>query len=375
MASIKQQPNGKWRYRVRYKENGKFREVSKSGFRTKRDAQSAANEIESKISDGLSICDSNMLLRDYLEIWLELKKKQVKKSTLLKINRSFRLYVLPRFGLTKIVNIKRLDCVQWINKMCESLNVDSVKSYAAPFSNALEDAVNEYKIINANPMKNIKYPRSKKRQKVIKFFELDELKRLLEVSEKLKENYHHSNYQYFVLTTLLSRTGLRLGEALALNWDDIDKNNLSVTKTLYRENGQDFITSPKTESSYRVIALDHKTSDLLKSLKIKKMKVSLSNENYKFNKELIFSDYTGSPLKQSSYRTYFYKICKLANVPILSPHALRHSHAVHLLESGANIKYVSERLGHATINMTANVYLHISKKIERDAITMYEKYF
>lgn len=93
------------------------------------------------------------------------------------------------------------------------------------------------------------------------------------------------------------------------------------------------------------------------------MKVSLSNENYKFNKELIFSDYTGSPLKQSSYRTYFYKICKLANVPILSPHALRHSHAVHLLESGANIKYVSERLGHATINMTANVYLHISKKL------------
>nr|WP_254062632.1 Arm DNA-binding domain-containing protein [Enterococcus faecalis] len=46
MASIKQQPNGKWRYRIRYKENGKFREVSKSGFRTKRDAQAAANELE-----------------------------------------------------------------------------------------------------------------------------------------------------------------------------------------------------------------------------------------------------------------------------------------------------------------------------------------
>ncbi|MCS5465487.1 N-terminal phage integrase SAM-like domain-containing protein [Enterococcus lactis] len=97
------------------------------------------------------------------------EEKKVKKSTLLKINRSFRLYVLPRFGLTKIVNIKRLDCVQWINKMCESLNVDSVKSYAAPFSNALEDAVNEYKIINANPMKNIKYPRSKRGKKLLNF--------------------------------------------------------------------------------------------------------------------------------------------------------------------------------------------------------------
>ena len=136
MASIKQQKNGKWRYRVRYKENGKFREISKSGFRTKRDAQSAANEIETKISGGINICDGNMLLRDYLEIWLNLKKRQVKQSTLLKINRSFRLYVLPRFGLTKMTDIKRLDCIQWIHTMCENLNIDSVKSYAAPFNNA-----------------------------------------------------------------------------------------------------------------------------------------------------------------------------------------------------------------------------------------------
>jgi integrase len=375
MASIKQQPNGKWRYRIRYKDNGKYREASKSGFRTKKDAQTAANELESKISGGLSVCDSNIFLQDYLDIWLDLKMKQVKKSTLLKINRSFRLYVLPRFGFTKISDIKRLDCVQWINKMCETLNVDSVKSYVAPFNNALEDAVNEYKIIDNNPMKNIKFPRSEKRKKDIKFFELDDLKILLDVSINQKENFYHSNYQYFVLTALLARTGLRLGEALALSWDDIDKDNLSVTKTLYRENGQDFFTSPKTESSYRVIALDHKTIDLLKSLKVAKMKFSLSSESYVLNKKLVFSDYTGSPLKQSSYRTYFYKMCKLAGVPVLSPHSLRHSHAVHLLESGANIKYVSERLGHATINMTANVYLHVSKKIEREAISMYENYF
>lgn len=375
MASIKQQQNGKWRYRIRYKDNGTYREASKSGFRTKKDAQSAASELESKISGGLSICDGNMLLRDYLEIWLQLKKRQVKQSTLLKIDRSFRLYVLPRFGFTKVSSIKRLDCVQWVNAMCEDLNVDSVKSYVAPLINALEDAVNEYRIIDTNPMKNIKYPRSNKRKNIVNFFELDELKKLLDVSERQKENFYQSNYQYFVLTTLLARTGLRLGEALALNWNDIDGNNLSVSKTLYREKGQDFITSPKTESSYRSIALDNKTLDILKSLKIAKMKFSLSNKNYSLNKKLVFSDYTGSYLKQSSYRTYFYKICKLADVPVLSPHSLRHSHAVHLLESGANMKYVSERLGHATINMTANVYLHVSKKIERDAISMYENYF
>lgn len=373
MASIKQQKNGKWRYRVRYKENGRFREISKSGFRTKRDAQSAANEIESKISSGRSICDSNMLLRDYLEIWIDLKKKQVKQSTLLKINRSFRLYVLPRFGLTKLSDIKRLDCIQWVNILCEKLNVDSVKSYVAPFNNALEDAVNEYKIIDSNPMKNIKYPRSDKRKKDINFFEINELKKLLEAMQNQNDTLY--NYQYFVLTTILARTGLRLGEALALNWSDIDERNLSITKTLYRESGQDFITSPKTDSSYRVIALDRKTIDLLKTLKVKKIKYSLKNKDYILNKELMFSDSKGNPLKQTNYRTYFYKICKLAKVPVLSPHSLRHSHAVHLLESGSNIKYVSERLGHATINMTANVYLHVSQKIERESILMYENYF
>ncbi|WP_081621646.1 tyrosine-type recombinase/integrase [Brevibacillus laterosporus] len=66
--------------------------------------------------------------------------------------------------------------------------------------------------------------------------------------------------------------------------------------------------------------------------------------------------------------------CKRAGVPVLSPHALRHSHAVHLLESGANIKYVSERLGHASVKVTADTYLHVTKKIEDDALSLYERY-
>lgn len=59
---------------------------------------------------------------------------------------------------------------------------------------------------------------------------------------------------------------------------------------------------------------------------------------------------------------------------ILSPHALRHSHAVHLLESGANIKYVSQRLGHASIKTTADTYIHITKKLEDESISGYQNY-
>lgn len=375
MASIKQQNNGKWRYRIRYKDNGKFKEVSKSGFRTKREAQAAANDFEKRINTGKSIHDENMLVSHYMETWLKLKEKHVKSSTMMKINRSVRLYILPKFGFSKLSEINRLDCIEWINELCETLSVDSVKSYVAPFNTALEDAVNEFKIIETNPMKNIRYPKSDRRKKEISFYEKTDLKKLLNCFESQSCDSNYIGYQYYVLTLLLARTGLRLGEALALSWNDIQRNKLEINKTLSRENGVDLITTPKTDSSYRTIALDTMTTDLLRSFKIKKSEYALANSISILNKQLVFSSTYGEPLKQQNYRSYFYRMCNLADVPKLSPHALRHSHAVHLLESGSNIKYVSERLGHATINMTANVYLHVSQKMETEAIAMYERYF
>lgn len=89
---------------------------------------------------------------------------------------------------------------------------------------------------------------------------------------------------------------------------------------------------------------------------------------------IIFSNENGNYLRHSVARDFFSASCKRADVPILSPHALRHSHAVHLLEAGANIKYVSARLGHSTIKMTADIYLHVTEKIEDDALDLYEKY-
>lgn len=375
MASIKQQPNGKWRYRIRYKENGKFREVSKSGFRTKRDAQAAANELERKLNSGLVVQhNKDILVQEYLNSWIKLKEKQVKKSTLAKLNRAIRLHILPHFAYYKITEIRRIDCINWVNEMCTHLSIESAKSYCSTFNSALEDAVNDFKLIDSNPMKNIKYPKTEKRKTAIQFFEKRELQTLLVTAESYKGTKPFINYQYYVLTFLLARTGLRLGEALALKWEDVTENKLTVNKTLYRENNQNFITTPKTISSYRTIMLDKKCIELLKSFKIKKIEHSLKSNAFILNKEFLFTDSKGDFLKQCNYRTYFTTICTLADIPKLSPHALRHSHAVHLLESGSNIKFGSERLGHHTINMTANVYLHVSKKMETDSISRYENF-
>ncbi|MDP5275105.1 site-specific integrase [Chengkuizengella axinellae] len=136
-----------------------------------------------------------------------------------------------------------------------------------------------------------------------------------------------------------------------------------------------FFSPPKSKASQREIKLDNYMIKLIKRHKINQKEVYLKYENYKKTTDnIIFHQQDGRWLRTNVVREYFKEVCKRADVPILSPHALRHTHAVHLLESGANIKYVSERLGHASVKVTADTYLHVTKKIEDDAIALYEKY-
>ncbi|WP_254901225.1 site-specific integrase [Tuberibacillus sp. Marseille-P3662] len=189
--------------------------------------------------------------------------------------------------------------------------------------------------------------------------------------------YQHS-IQNYVLFFLLSRTGLRIGEALALTWDDIDidQQTLTVDKTLvYPLNSSAYVSSPKSNSSLRTIKIDDQTVNVLKKHQINRKEIYLRYQNYEQpSNNIVFHQHNSRWLRTNVVRDYFKTVCKRAGVRVLSPHALRHTHAVYLLEAGANIKYVSERLGHSSIKMTADTYLHVTEKIENDALDMYQRY-
>ncbi|MBB6450246.1 integrase [Geomicrobium halophilum] len=176
----------------------------------------------------------------------------------------------------------------------------------------------------------------------------------------------------------MARTGIRIGEALALRWNDLDEANKSLTinKTLvYPLNSSPYISTPKSKQSDRTIKLDNTTMKLLKQQQTNREEIHYLHKNYRRSKDnLIFYQHDGRWLRTNVVRDYFKEVCKRANLPVLSPHALRHTHAVHLLEAGVQIKYVSERLGHANMNVTADTYLHVTEKIEDDALSLYENY-
>lgn len=381
MASFRKRGSG-WEYRIKYidRRTGKQREKSKGGFKTKKEAQIAAVEEEARIHHYGFSENGDYKVKVYFQEWLETYKKPfVKPMTYSVQERNVRLNIIPRWGNYRLKDITRKEYQQWINELKGHYSEGTVRRIHSIMSSALDDAVHEFNILLENPTKKIKIPKDAEKSSKVNHFTREELGKFLDTIKKpVKHAKYQHSIQYYVLFSLLARTGLRIGEALALTWNDIDfeKGVLTVNKTLvYPLNSAPYISTPKSKKSERTIKLDAHTVKLLKKQRINRKEVYLRYPDYKpSDKNLVFHQHDGRWLRTNVVRDYFKTVCKRAGVPILSPHALRHTHAVHLLEAGANIKYVSERLGHASVKVTADTYLHVTRKIEDDALELYQQY-
>lgn len=371
-----------WEYRIRYvdRRTGKWREATKGGFKTKKEAQISAAEAELQIDHYGFAENGNERVETYFKDWLGVyKKPNVKPITYTVQERNVRLNILPRWGNYRLKDITRTEYQKWINELRSHYSEGTVRRIHSIFSSAMDDAVHEFQILRENPIQKIKIPKDVEKSNKVSYFIKEQLAKFLEtVKTPVKGAKYQASIQYYALFTLLARTGLRIGEALALTWDDIDLDagTLTVNKTLvYPLNSEPYISTPKSKTSERTIRLDEPTVKLMKRHQTNQKEVILRYKNYKPSEQnLVFHQQDGRWLRTNVVREYFKEVCKRAGVPILSPHALRHTHAVHLLEAGANIKYVSERLGHASVKITADTYLHVTKKIEDDSLALYEHY-
>ena len=165
-------------------------------------------------------------------------------------------------------------------------------------------------------------------------------------------------------------TGLREGEIVGLKWSDVDwtGRQLGIQRQIQRLRGRGLVFSePKTAAGRRVIALGVTTIEKLRMHQdYQLVERQAAGDSWKEN-DMIFPSSTGTPMDPSNLYHNFKRLLKVAGLPDVRFHDLRHTAATLMLQNGIHPKVVQERLGHSDISMTLNTYSHVMPGMQEEA--------
>ncbi|AFJ61904.1 MULTISPECIES: site-specific integrase [Bacillus] len=375
MASFRKR-GSTWQYRIKHKDplTHEQIEVSKGGFKTKKEAQLAARQEELRLNSDLEINGGDVLLKHYLKDWLtEYKQGTVRKNTYILHERNVKTKILPYFKDIKLKDIKPLRYQKFINHLAEQgYSKRTIEIIHGTMFNALSTAVKPLKKLEENPCEGVTIPKIPKKKEKLAYINSDDISFFLKIARQ-------DNYLYYIFFKTLLETGMRKGEAAALQRKDIDlKNNyIHINKSLdfqVKEGEERFGETKTYESERRIKISNSLAKELTAHMKYLNDNRIVFNEVYEHELDLVFCREDGKPLPKSTLFNALNRILKKSGLNKMPIHGLRHTHAVLLLESGATMKFVQERLGHKNITITSDVYSHISEKLENSSVDGYEEY-
>jgi len=370
MASYRKHSTG-WEYRIKYTDpyTAQPKEKSQRGFKTKKEAELAAAEFTRQLSN--REVETEYTLEEYLNIWLdEYKDETVKKSTMRQHRQNVKLHILPYFKKLKLSALRPIEYQKFINHLYDQNYSDrTIRIVHSTMSNAIKKAL-ALELIRRDVTIGITLKRNRKQTKV-QFMETRHISRFLTCAREY-------DYIYWIFFKVLIETGMRKGEAAALRWQDIDlkAKKISVKHTLdFHADDDELFTTPKTENSTRTISISQSlANDLSFHLKWQNENKIALKTLYRHDINLVLCRNNGDVMPRSSLFNAFERILKRAEIAKMPIHALRHTAAVLMLEAGADMKYVQEKLGHGSIRVTSDIYSHISDKLEKDNKDKVENY-
>ncbi|WP_235907332.1 site-specific integrase [Niallia circulans] len=356
-----------WEYRIRFTDpqTGKRKEKVKAGFKTKKEAQIVAAQIEQEIFLGNNpiLKKNEFSVKDWLEEWLKIYGGMCHESTLIARKNYINKSIIPEIGFYQLNQLKRVEYQKFINQLSERYAKKTVQTIHSIFCTAINKAV-ELEYIQFNKFQNIQIQKDHSIEKR-NYLTRDEVSRFL-ITAKNCPNHH------YLIASLLLRTGIRKGELLGLLWEDVNLKEKTISITKSRSNYG--VKEPKTPSSYRTISIDNTLVEEIKEYQTWQEKNKEKHGINYVQTNYVITTWNGTPMGTFGVNKVISTIVDKANLPKISPHGLRHTHAIMMLESGNDIKIVSDRLGHSSLNITTDVYLHITKKHEKESILRLESY-
>lgn len=352
--------NNETLYKFRYyagldETTGKQRYIRRQGFTSEKDAKTELLKIEYLVSTNQYFKNvKSGKFVDVLDEWLSLHKETVKPSTLVRENSYITNHIKPYFKNMYVDKITLRQCQNFTNKAFAA--APAAYTQIIGIVKSILDYALRLDMIKSNPMLYVIKP---KRQATISdkhnnYYNKQELKKFLDVAKD-------TSLKKYALFRLLSYSGMRAGECLALAWHDLDyKNNtIAINKTLARIKDKLVIQTPKTKASNRVISLDTETIQVLKMWQLEQRKQLLKLGINSMNKhQLIFSNGNNEYIYSGTVRKSIKILAKKAGIHSITTHGFRHTHATLLFASGMDIKQVQARLGHSNVQTTLNIYTH-----------------
>lgn len=359
-----------WMYRHKYYDSAnKRKEKKRSGFKTEKAAIKALLEVKAQTLRGETkyIENDNLTVGQWLDIWYNSNKKKWKVGTQIQREMVIRRHLKPLLGHYKLQKLdKRIYEGKFINVIESKYKTNTVRLWHNLFKIAINAAVEE-EILPRNRFTRVNFAETNAEESV-KFFSPSELTSFIEYTQL------HENITYYTFFIVAAFTGMRRGELLGLQWNNIDFENNTISVERTRDDKG--IRSPKTKNSYRTIPVD---IDVIKQLvtyqlwckkKLFQYGRKLKDKN---DDTLIFiSEHGATPISVGSTLYTFKKISKSAGLPEIPLHGLRHTHATILLNRDVNVKLIAERLGN-TSDMIYKVYGHILKEKEQESVSVFSE--
>lgn len=337
-----------WYFASTYKDyQGKSRRKYGRGFKTKRKAKEAEADF---LNQHNGKCD--MSFTALYELYIADCRARLKASTVISKASLFKYAILPFFErFDKISDITAANVRQWQNELLTKYSPTSCRRIHSQLSALFNYAVKYYGLARNSAF--IAGSIGERRADSAKYWTVAEFNAAMEQVENLTDR---------AAFTTLFYSGLRVGELLALECKDYNPitHTISVTKTLSRANGGWIVAPPKTKKSRRTVTIPQKATVILD-----KYKAALYEPH---DDDTLF---IGVDRNHLSYALK--KAAQAAGVKVIRVHDLRHSHASLLINSGANIKAVSERLGHDDIKTTLNTYSHLYQNQDSSLAKLLDK--
>ena len=334
-------------------------------------------KCEEEINNGYNI-NKNILFKDYAISWLENRKHKIAPATYYDYTNTINR-LIEEFGYFKLPEIKSFLVSKYFNKLRQNgankntggrLSEKTISNMYMVFKDILDCALDDDLIIK-NPLKEKSFIPPKVVKKEIEFLQEDDIKKLLPILDKV-------HIKWKTIIYLLLYSGLRRGEALALEWNDIDLNTgeIVINKTIqYIAKIGIIEKAPKTKTSFRTINIPKECLNVLIEYKewqdkeklnmgdLWNSKITLKDKDYKeFTKKnnKLFTQWNGIPMFPDSINDFIKDLCEEYGFNF-HPHSLRHTYASLLLRAGTPVKLVSSMLGHNNATTTLNIYTHIFK--------------